>query len=264
MLLFLKTVIFKLMEMSLGLRPLLPLATRNPVFVNFRLDAVERARVESALPAGFELRPLRFMDGDAEPAFWVSYNLYAIGYPRPELAGVKKARCEINTFVRGPDGREGVFVFCGSPYVSREMEGSFFGKLCDAAEKLVVLLYGCGRLTTLRYEVAADRLAIALAEDRNEVALDLPLAAEAPAEARLSDDYAGFNDVSFFNGGRTFDLVHIDSAFGRARFQAVDAGALATARIAGPFFDRSPDAVYLHRGEISYLVSALHRVPRSA
>lgn len=262
MLLFLKTVLFKLMELSLGLRPLLPLATRNPVFLNFRLDAGERARVQDALPPGFELLPLRFVESDAEPAFWVSYNLYAIGYPRPELAGVKKARCEINTFVRGPDGRSGVFVFCGSPYVSRETEGSFFGKVCDAAERLVILLYGCGRLTALRFEVGDDRLAIALSGDGNEVALDVALPTDVPP-ARLSDDYAVLNDVSFFNGGRTFDLVHIDSAFGRARFVSAAAAERAKAHVVGPFFARSPDAIYLHRGEISYLVSALHRGPRS-
>ena len=258
MLLFLKKVLFKLMELSLGLRPLLPLETRNPVFVNFRLSEEEQEAVRRTLPAGFQLMPIRFFAGEDAPAFWVSYNLYAIKYPRPELAGVRKARCEINTFVRDAEGREGVFVFCGSPYVSREEGGSFFGKLCDAAEKLVVLLYGCGRLTSLRYELDDDHLAIALEEHENHVAIDVALA-PAPAEKRLSDDYARFNDVSFFNGGRTFDLVNVNSAFSLARFEKIEDERLAALGVRGPFFARSPDGIYIHRGEVSYLVSALHR-----
>ena len=258
MLLLFKKILFKLMELSLGLRPLLPLETRNPVFMNFRLTEAERDEVRRALPAGFELRPLRFFADDPEPAFWVSYNLYAIKYPRPELAGVRKARCEINTFVRDAAGRDGVFVFCGSPYVSREDGGSFFGKLCDAAEKLVVLLYGCGRLTSLRYDLDEDRLGIALEADENIVAADVALTS-APAEARLAEDYARFNDISFFNGGRTFDLVNVNSLFSLARFERIEDDRLAAVRVRGPFFARPPDGIYFHRGEIPYLVSALHR-----
>lgn len=258
MLLFLKKIIFKLMELSLGLRPLLPLETKNPIFLNFRLTEEEQRAVRRALPAGFELLPLRFFADDPEPAFWVSYNLYAIKYPRPELADVRKARCEINTFVRDAGGREGVFVFCGSPFVSREEGGSFFGRLCDAAEALVVRLYGCGRLTSLGYELGADRLVIALDEADNTVALDVALTS-ARAEARLSDDYARFNDVSFFNGGRTFDLVNVNSAFSLARFETIEDDRLAAVRVHGPFFTRPPDGIHFHRGEIPYLVSALHR-----
>lgn len=258
MFLFLKKVLFKLMEMSLGLRPLLPLATRNPVFVNFALDDDERAKVAAALPAGYELRSLRFLASDESPRFWVSYNLYSIGYPRPELAGVKKARCEINTFVVDREGRAGVFVFGGSPYVSVEEGGSFWGKLCDAAERLVVLLYGCGRLTRLRYDLTDERLAIELEEGSNRVSIDVPTASGA-AHERLSDEYARFNDVSFFNEGKTFDLVNVNSSFGAARFSSIDADALAAARVSGSFFDRAPDAIHYHRGEIDYIVSALHR-----
>ena len=258
MLLFLKTVIFKLMEMSLGLRPLLPLETRNPIFVNFRLDDDERAKVAAALPPGWELCALRFFESEPEPAFWVSYNLYAIRYPRPELAAVKKARCEINTFARDPSGRVGVFVFGGSPYVSREENGNFWGRLCDAAERLVVMLYGCGRLTRLRYELGDDRIVIQLEEGANRLAVDAP-AASADATERLSDEYARFNDVSFFNGGKTFDLVNVNSAFALARFHAVDAGAVADTRVENAFFARPPDSIHYHRGDIGYLVSALHR-----
>ena len=257
MLLLLKKIIFKLMEMSLGLRPMLPLATRDPVFLNFRLSPEEREKVTRALPAGFELAALRFLTSDEEPAHWVSYNLYRIGYPRPELAAVRKARCEINTFVRDAEGREGIFVFCGTPYVSREEEGQFFGRLCDAAERLVTLLYGCGRLTSLHYEVG-ERLRIDLHEGGNDVAVDVSTSSGQPAE-QLSEDYARFNDISYFNEGRTFDRVLVDSTFSRARFSAIDAS---DSIVEGPFFRRSPDRVYLHRGQIDYVVSALHRGPR--
>ena len=257
MFLFLKRVIFKLMELSLGLRPLLPLETRNPVFVNFRLTDAEREAVAAALPSGYELRPIRFAASDLEPAYWISYNLYAIRYPRPELASVRKARCEINTFVRDATGRVGVFVFCGSPYVSREDGGSFWGKLCDAAERLVVLLYGVGRLTRLRYELD-DRLSIELAEDGHRITVDLE-ARGREGDEELSDDYQRFNDVSFFNGGKTFDLVSVNSSFSLARWNAIRGEEAAEARIEGPFFARAPDVIYYHRGDIGYLVSALHR-----
>lgn len=254
MFLLLKRIIFKLMEMSLGLRPMLPLATRDPVFLNFELSDSEREAVARALPAGFELAPLRFVASDQEPAYWVSYNLYRIGYPRPELAAVRKARCEINTFVRDAEGKEGIFVFCGTPYVSREEGGSFLGRVCDAAERLVTLLYGCGKLTSLHYEVG-ERLEIRLNEGDNAVLVDVDASAGKGGE-RLSDDYARFNDVSYFNAGRTFDRVLVDSAFALARFSVIDASGVV---VQGPFFRRAPDRVYLHRGQIDYVVSALHR-----
>lgn len=258
MLLFLKTFLFKLMEMSLGIRPVLPLATRNPVFLNFRLSESERQAVAAALPHGYELRPLRFAESDASASFWISYNIYSIQYPRPELAAVRKARCEINTFVRDPDGREGVFVFCGSPFVSREENGNFWGRLCDAAERLVVLLYGCGQLTRLRYELTNDHLVVGLDEAGQRIEIDVPAAAT-PADEKLSDDYVRFNDVSFFNNGKTFDLVSVNSAFTLARLARIEDHSLSSASVQGPFFSRAPDRVYYHRGDIGYLVSALHR-----
>ena len=259
---FLRRLAFKFMELGLGLRPCFSLQTRDPIFLNFRLRDDEVDAVRRALPPGFTLRPLRFTAADAEPAYWVSYNLYELRYPREDMAQLRKVRCEINTFVRDADGRDGVFVFCGSPFVSREERPSAMGRVADLAERIVIALYGCGRLTRLRYELAGGRLRVELDEPESSLALDLPLAAPGgPAAERLSDDYHRFNDVSFFAGGRSHDLVHADSRFTLATFEPIDPDAgpgAAPAAVAGPFFRRPPDRVYLHRGEIGYLVSALH------
>lgn len=263
--LWLKKLVFKLVELGLGLRPCFALQTRNPVFVNFRLSEAESDAVRRALPRGFTLRPLRFAASDAEPACWVSYNLYEIAYPRPEMAAVRKVRCEINTFVRDADGRDGVFVFCGSPFVSREEQRSAVGAVCDLAERLVILLYGCGRLTRLRYEVTGDALRINLDERDVRLDLEVPLRPlNRATREKLSDDYHRFNDVSFFNSGKTFDLVTVNSAFVLARFEDVDAATLACHTVDGPFFRRPPDRVYFHRGAIGYLVSALHGPGRAS
>jgi hypothetical protein len=71
-------VLFKLMELSLGLRPYFSLRTRNPIFVNFDLSETERAAVQAALPSGFTLRALRFAASDDEARYWLSYNFYEI------------------------------------------------------------------------------------------------------------------------------------------------------------------------------------------
>jgi hypothetical protein len=252
-------VLFKLMELSLGLRPYFSLRTRNPIFVNFDLSETERAAVQAALPSGFTLRALRFAASDGEPRYWLSYNLYEIRYPKKEMAKLRKVRCEINTFVSDASGREGVFVFCGSPFVSREEEPSAIGRVADLAERLVIWIYGCGRLTRLRFDLAPERLLVDLDEPENRMSLDIEVASVAGTDL-LSPDYQRFNDVSFFNDGKTYDLVNVDSAFGRARLQRVDGALLAEHSVKSPFFERAPDVVYAHRGEIGYLVSALNRV----
>jgi hypothetical protein len=263
---FLKKLIFKLLELTLGLRPYFALQTRNPIFVNFRLSDDEAEAVRRALPEGFTLCPIRFTARDDEAAFWVSYNLYELRYPRPEMATIRKARCEINTFVRDAEGRAGVFVFCGSPFVSRGDGKSAIEKVADFAERLVLRLYGCGRLIALRFELTETSLQVALDESEAALAVDLalPHPTAEPLE-RLSDDYYRFNDVSFFRGGQSHDLVSAGSEFVLARWEEVDRASLASVTARSPFFLRPPDRIYVHRGTISYLVSALHPAasPRS-
>ena len=174
------------------------------------------------------------------------------------MAELRKVRCEINTFVSDASGREGVFVFCGSPFVSREEEPSAIGRVADLAERLVIWIYGCGRLTRVRFELATERLVVELDEPDSRVSLDVPVSSAAGTDL-LSPDYQRFNDVSFFNGGKTYDLVNVDSAFGQAGLQRIDGTLLAEHAVKSPFFDRAPDVVYVHRGEIGYLVSALNR-----
>jgi hypothetical protein len=256
---FLKKLVFKLMELGLGLRPYFSLQTRNPVFVNFRLDEAEAAAVRAALPAGFELRAIRFVASDPEPAHWLSYNLYELRYPRPEMAAIRKIRCEVNTFVRDASGRDGVFVFCGSPFVSREEERTTMGKVADFAERLVIWLYGCGRLTRVRYELGEGELRIDVDEPEAQLALHVDHAPTRDATERLADDYVRFNDVSFFAGGQSFDEVSVNSAFVLATFSAVEPSLLPAGRAHTSFFERAPDRVYVHRGDVGYLVSAMHR-----
>lgn len=256
---FLKRLLFKVMELGLGLRPYFSLQTRNPVFVNFRLSEAEALAVKQALPAGFELRAIRFVASDAEPAHWVSYNLYELRYPRPEMAALRKIRCEVNTFVRDAAGRDGVFVFCGSPFVSREEERTTMGKVADFAERLVIFLYGCGRLTRVHYELGEGDLRIDVDEPEAQLSLDLAHASGGAGGERLADDYIRFNDVSFFAAGRSFDEVSVNSAFILASFSAVDPALLGGVRARTSFFERPPDRVYVHRGDVGYLVSAMHR-----
>jgi hypothetical protein len=260
---FLKKLLFKFMELGLGMRTCFTLETRNPIFLNFRLDAAEAERVRAALPPGFELQSIHFTRDDDAPAYWVSYNLYEIAYPKKELAAIRKARCEINTFVTDATGRPGVYVFSGSPFVSREEKLTLLGKICDLAERAVIFIYGCGKLTRVRYRLDPTELTVELNAAGNSIAVRQTLS-PGVAEARLSDDYLRFNDISFFNRGRTFDLVNVNSAFLAARFEALPSAATRECRIAGPFVNRAPDRVYFHRGDISYLVESMNRNPAYA
>lgn len=256
---FLKRLFFKFMELGLGLKTFFALETKDPIFVNFRLSAEEAAKVQKSLAPGFELQKVRFADGDPAPEYWISYNLYLIKYPKKELAGIRRARCEINTFVRDPKGRKGILVFSGSPLVSKEERPSLIGRVCELAEHAVIFIYGCGKLVPLAYELSKDSLRIEFDVTGNELSMSLPLK-PSEAKTRLSDDYLAFNDISFFNGGKTFDLVNVNSAFSAARFHVLEGAELGQVRHRGPFFQRAPDKVYFHRGDIAYLVDALNRV----
>ena len=177
------------------------------------------------------------------------------------LPGDASVRCEINTFVRDPAGRQGVFVFAGSPLVSAEETKDPLARIADMAERLVMFLYGCGRLVRLRYALGPADLRAAFDEVGSKLELDVPVPAE--ETERLSDDYHRFNDVSFFAEGRTFDLVTFDSSYVLARFARVEPAALEGVRVTSPFFERAPDAIYVHRGDVSYFVSALHATARA-
>ena len=107
------------MELGLGLKTYFSLETKDPIFINFKLIAEEARAVQKHLPPGFKLQKIRFTERDLSAEYWISYNLYYIKYPKKELAGIRRVRCEINTFVRDASGRKGVLVFCGSPLVSR-------------------------------------------------------------------------------------------------------------------------------------------------
>jgi hypothetical protein len=254
----LKALLFKFMELGLGLKTYFSLETKDPVFVNFKLTDEEAARVRVALPPGFELQKIRFSETDSEPAYWVSYNLYQIKYPKKELQGIRRSRCEINTFVTDAKGRKGIHVFCGSPLVSKETRPSLIGRVCELAERLVIFIYGCGKLVPLVYELSDDKLRIEFDERGNRLRLRQKLG-PAAAAVRLSDDYWAFNDISFFNEGKTFDLVNVNSAFTSARFESLDGAELGELAVESPFFRRAPDKVYFHRGDIPYLVDALNR-----
>lgn len=254
----LKKLVFKFMELGLGLRTCFTLETRNPIFVNFRLDDREADAVRRSLPPGFTLEAIRFCEGDERAAYWVSYNLYEIAYPNERLSHIRKVRCEINTFVRDAEGRAGVYVFSGSPYVSRESRRTVIGTICDFAERAVMWIYGCGKLVGLTYELSRDRLRISLDQNPNQLRFDQKVEDE-EAEDRLSVDYCRFNDISFFNEGRTYDLVNVNSTLLGARFHRLSGSALQDCEVAGPFFRRAPDEIYFHRGEISYSVTAMNR-----
>lgn len=262
---FLKKVLFKFMELGLGLRTCFSLETRDPIFVNFKLTPEEADRVRQALPMGFKLCPIRFAQSDGEPNYWISYNLYELKYPKKELQRIRKARCEINTFVEDRLGRKGIYVFSGSPFVSEEKSWSVVGVICDFAERLVTFIYGCGKLIPLRYDVTADSVGIHFTQGDNHLRLDAGTAGLECTEA-LSSDYWRFNDISFFNQGKSFDLVNVGNSFYAARFQKIEGGDIDGATAISPFFgaERRPDVVYLHRGEIAYLVNSLNRMPSSA
>jgi hypothetical protein len=253
----LKKLIFKFMELGLGLRTCFPLETRNPIFVNFRLNAAETDAVSASLPPGWRLMPIRFCESDPELQYFVSYNLYELKYPKPELQHIRKMRCEINTFVIDPKGRKGVFVFSGSPYVSREEKFSLIGFVCDLAERVVVWIYGVGRLTKLLYRLTPTELEIRIKEGPNYADLKQPHTLASEPTEKLSADYWEYNDISFFNDGRTHDFVHVTHAFYAARFHRLDG--VAYPPIRGPFFNRSPDEILFHFGDIPYLTNSMNR-----
>jgi hypothetical protein len=257
---FLKKLLFKFLELGMGIRPSFTLETRDPIFLNFKLSPPEAEQVRKTLPPGFTLDRIRFAQGDPSLEFWVSYNLYEIRYPKKELSAVRKARCEINTYVRDPQGRAGIYVFCGSPYVSREESSNLIGRICDFAERLVIFIYGCGKLARMNYRVSESQVQIDLSEGSNQISLRHEFLNGPPeANQRLSDDYYRYNDISFFNRAATFDLVNATSAFWSARFARIEGPSLKEVQIKGPFFSRPPDAIYLHRGCIPYFVSSLNR-----
>lgn len=252
---FLKKVIFKFMELGLGLRTCFSLETKNPIFVNFKLTPAETEKVKAALPAGYRLCPIRFSDSDLEESFWISYNFYELKYPKPELAKIKKSRLEINTFVEDSVGRKGIFVFCDSPFVSKESKISLIGIVCDFAEWLVTKIYGVGRLISLEFQLN-QRLKVQFKTSGHSLSLDIPV--DEDASVKLSSDYLRFNDVSFFNQGKTCDFVNVNSAFYEAKFISISN--LENVTICeGHFFKRRPDTILVHHGEIAYLVNSMNR-----
>lgn len=252
---WIKKLIFKFMELGLGLRTCFSLETKNPIFLNFRLTPQECEKVRASLPAGFTLESVRFCESEQDSSYWVSFNLYEIKYPKKELRSIRKVRCEINTFVRDLRGRRGIFVFCGSPYVSKEQRPSLLGLICDFAERMVTFIYGCGKLTHLTYELSQDRLKVALSEGKNSLGVDEDLTKGELVEERLSWDYLVYNDISFFNDGRTYDQVNVNSLFVSAAFSRMRSSTV----VESPFFKRAPDQILFHRGEISYLVNSMNR-----
>lgn len=256
----LKKLIFKFMELGLGLRTCFSLDTKNPIFVNFKLSEAEAQAVQRHLPDGIRLQRIKFCESDTTAEYWISYNLYELKYPKPELQKIKKVRCEINTFVEDPDGRKGVYVFCDSPYVSREERFTFLGSICDLAERIVVFIYGCGKLISLVYRLSDREIAIEFNEGKNRISLKHDLTQRrGDSHEALSGDYWRFNDISFFNRAKTYDMVNVGSLFYFARFHCIEGNALDRFEMAGAFLRRAPDKVYFHLGEISYIVNSMNR-----
>ena len=248
------------MELGLGLRTCFSLETKDPIFVNFKLTQSETEKVKKLLPSGFQLMSIKFTDMEETPSFWVSYNFYDLKYPKPQLAAIKKSRLEINTFVQDCYGRKGILVFCDSPFVSRETQKSLLGGVCDFAEWLVTQIYGCGSLTKLEYQLT-NRLKVSLITNTQKVAIDLPLTEkESHEEIGLSSDYFQFNDISFFNHGKSCDYVNVNSSFLQAKFFSVPLDTEgAQPIIENSIFRRRPDVILAHRGEIAYLVNSMNR-----
>lgn len=190
------------------------------------------------------------MPSDLEPAYWLSYNFYELCYPKKELSSVHKVRCEMNTFVTGPAGK-GIYVF--TPFVSKD-KGTILGRACDLAERLVMWIYGCGKLVSMEYVASESHLQVLL----ENLAIDSPIALG--AYSSLSADYQRFNDISYFSAGRSLDRVNSNSAFSLAQFATLEG--VSNTRLKTPFFERAPDSIYLHLGEISYTVDAMNAVPK--
>jgi hypothetical protein len=254
---FIKKLIFKMMEMGLGLNTYFNLETKNPIFINFKLSTDEAELVSKTLAPGFRLQKMRFTESDESSDYWLSYNFYEIKYPKKELASIKKVRCEINTFVTDSLGRKGIYVFSGSPFISRESRFSGMGFICDMAERVVTFIYGCGKLIPLTFELKKDTLTTYLSHGGHVVSINAELSRNSES-IRLSPDYLNYNDISFFNSGKSFDLVHTNSSFSRAEFHSLSSETLSSLKMTSPFFSRSPDKIYYHQGEISYLVCAMN------
>lgn len=249
-----KKMIFKFMELGLGLRTCFSLETKNPIFINFRLTEEEIKRVAQNLPEGYRLCPIRFTEDEEVASYWISYNIYELKYPKPELASIRKSRLEINTFVEDSQGRKGVFVFCDSPFVSREIKRTFLGMVCDFAEWLVTKIYGVGQLVEFEFSLT-EKLKVSLTADGHSVRIDSQV--DSNPGVKLSADYLKFNDISFFNQGKTCDYVNVNSAFYDAKFINLKAPH-SVAECEGPYFKRSPDLILVHYGEISYLVNSMN------
>lgn len=243
------------MELGLGLRTCFSLDTQNPIFVNFKLSDEEVARVTRDLPQGYKLCPIRFTEDEPQASYWISYNFYELKYPKAELASIKKSRLEINTFVEDSQGRKGVFVFCGSPFVSKEKKRSALGIVCDCAEWIVTKIYGVGQLISFDFSLS-KQLQVAFITEGH--ALNIESQVESGDGVKLSTDYLKYNDISFFNHGKTCDFVNVNSSFYDAKFISLKNVHLMKA-CEGPYFKRSPDRVLVHYGEISYLVNSMNR-----
>lgn len=253
----LKKLVFKFMELGLGLKPCFFLETKNPIFINFKLSTAEAETIQKNLPAGFQLQRISFTE-DSIPEFWLSYNLYEIKYPKKELQHIRKARCEINTFVVDPSGKQGIYVFAGSPFVSKESRFSLFGFITDLAERLVMWIYGVGQLENLEFDLDEKYLTVKLRAASHDVRFSVETNSS-PMKLKLARDYIRFNDISFFNKGKTFDLVNANSQFSLAEFREINPAHLPLIPIQTSFFRRSPDQILFYPGEISYLVSAMNR-----
>ncbi len=250
------------MELGLGLRTCFTLETKNPLFVNFKLSPEEVAAVQKELPPDWELQKVRFTESETEPHYWISYNSYEIMYPRKELQHIRRIRLEINTFVKNPKGQCGIFVFSGSPFVSSERLATPLDAICEFAERLVVFIYGCGKLIPLSYQLTSKELAFTFQEGLHHCEWKMDLGGDPLTQVEsevLSEDYWKYNDVSFFNSGKTFDRVFVSDAFRRARFHSLKFQDFQSLTIRGPFFKRSPDSILFHRGAIPYLVDSMNR-----
>lgn len=258
---FLRKLLFKCLELGLGLKTHFSLETRNPIFINFRLSSTELQAVQDALAPGYSLQKIRLLDSDIDSDYWLSLNLYEIRYPKKELSSIVKSRCEINTFVSGPNKLKGIYVFCGSPFVSKHTGAGILGYICDVAERIVMFIYGCGKLVPLEFQLTNSLLTLKVTT--SGITADLAASVSTGSSnkeksySKLSDDYLIHNDISFFNRGHTFDRVTSNSSFSLARFTSFTPDSLLEWTLQTPFFSRKPDSVFYHLGNITYTIDAL-------
>jgi hypothetical protein len=255
---FISKLIFKFLELGLGLKTFFLLETESPIFIHFNLTEEETNRLKQALPKGFSLCPIRMTESQIEPRYAISYNAYRILYPKAELKDVVKARLEINTYVQDSFGRKGILVFSGSPIVSKETGSNPLGKICDFAERLVIWIYGCGKLRPMKYQLSEKDLHFQFSDQDHQIDISLALPSTTSDEP-LSKEYWQHNDISFFNQGRTEDFVFVNSRFYETKFRKVSESELSKIKISGPLFkNRSPDALFYSHQKIPYLVNALN------